>query len=84
MAPITSIVGRSSALTEAARIQYPLLGTNPIAFINTTFVFVTFGQVSLILLIGTLLFSPYVYKRNATLINLLALTVIASVPPAIL
>lgn len=74
----------SDALFEGGQILYPHLGPHPIALINASFILVTLGQVCLTFLIGTLLFSPYVKKRNATLINLLVLTVFASVPPALL
>jgi len=77
------LVARTNT-TEEARILYPLLGPDPVAFINATFVMVTVGQISLIFLLGTLLLSPYVQGRNLTMLNLLALTIFASIPPAIL
>lgn len=81
---ILELVSRDNDVTEAARILYPSLGSSPLTLINVGFVLITLGQVSLVLLIGTLMFSPYVRTRNATLLNLLALTILVSVPPAIL
>jgi hypothetical protein len=78
------LFGRGNEVSEAARLLYPSLGPMPLVLINACFVLITLGQVSLILLLGTLLFSPYVRARNVTLLNLLALTILTSVPPGIL
>ncbi|KAI0095238.1 hypothetical protein BDY19DRAFT_902221 [Irpex rosettiformis] len=78
------VFARANELVEESKSLYPLLGANPVALINANFILVTFGQVSLVLLLGTLFFSPYVRSRNATLLNLLALTIFQSVPPGIL
>ncbi|KAK7686640.1 hypothetical protein QCA50_010240 [Cerrena zonata] len=67
-----------------ARDMYPLLGRSPMVLINFCFVLVTVGDILLILLLGTLLFSERVRRRNLSLINLLVVTIIASVPPALL
>ncbi|KAH8099735.1 hypothetical protein BXZ70DRAFT_940895 [Cristinia sonorae] len=63
---------------------YNLLGANPIALIVACFTLNTIGQAVIILLIATLLLSPNVRQRNATLVNLLVVTVICSVTPALL
>jgi len=63
---------------------YSLLGSNPVALIIACFTLDTLGQSSLIVLLATLLLSSNVRQRNATLINLLLVTVICSVPPALL
>ena len=65
--------------------MYPLLGSNPIGVINACFILgMVLGDLLLILLLGTLLYSPRVRRRNATLINLLVVTILASVPPTLL
>ena len=65
--------------------MYPLLGSNPIGVINAFFILgMVLGDLLLILLLGTLLYSPRVRRRNATLINLLVVTILATVPPALL
>ena len=74
----------ASTLLQEAKILYPNLGPNPIALVNASFILVTIGQVSLVFIIGTLLFSPYVKRRNITLINLLVVSVFVSIPPALL
>ncbi|KAI0690736.1 hypothetical protein BC835DRAFT_1417574 [Cytidiella melzeri] len=81
---LSRLATRANELVDEAKIIYPLLGPDPVALINADFVLVMLGQVSLVLLLGTLMFSPYVRSRNATLLNLLFLTVFVSVPPAIL
>ncbi|CAL1694360.1 unnamed protein product [Somion occarium] len=70
--------------TQAAKTMYPLLGPDPVTLINVCFIFVTLGDVLLLLLIGTLLFSNRVRRRNASLINLLVVTILCSIPPAML
>ncbi len=64
--------------------MYSLLGPHPLVLINVSFFFVCLGQLSLILLLGTLCFSKHVLKRNATLINLLVVTAGVTVPGALL
>ena len=66
--------------------MYPLLGSNPMVIINVCFSLMAVGDMLLILLLGTLLWSPRarVRRRNASLINLLVVTILASVPPALL
>lgn len=78
------VFARANEIVEESRVLYPLLGPNPVALINTNFILVTLGQVSLVLLLGTLFFAPHVRTRNATLLNLLAITIFQSVPPGIL
>lgn len=53
-------------------------------YLNAAFILVTLGQIALNLLIGTMLFSNQVRRRNVTVINLLLVTVLASIPPAFL
>lgn len=48
------------------------------------FVLVTLGQIVLSFLISTLFFAPSVLRRNATLRNLLVVTLLVSVPPSLL
>lgn len=74
----------NDAFSEAVHDMYPLLGDNPMVLINFCFVFVALGDVLLVLLLATLLFSARVRRRNFTLINLLVVTILASVPPALL
>ena len=66
--------------------MYPLLGSNPMVIINVCFSLMAVGDMLLILLLGTLLWSPRarVRRRNASLINLLMVTILATVPPALL
>ena len=66
--------------------MYPLLGSHPMVVIHTCFILMALGDMLLILLLGTLLCSPRarVRRRNASLINLLVVTILASVPPALL
>ena len=66
--------------------MYPLLGSHPMVVINTCFILMALGDMLLILLLGTLLWSPRarVRRRNASLINLLVVTILATVPPALL
>lgn len=71
-------------LAQDAQAMYNLLGPQPMALINACFILVTIGQILLNLLLGTLLFSGRVRKRNATLINLLLVSVQVTVPPALL
>ena len=52
--------------------------------LNACFVLVTLGQIALNFLIGTLLYSPQIRRRSVTTINLLLVTVLSSVPPALL
>lgn len=80
----SSFLVRADEIAQEALELYPLLGPNPLALINLNFILVTIGQVCLVFLVGTLLFSPYVRGRNATLLNLLVLTIFQSVPPGIL
>jgi len=63
---------------------YPLLGPRPVVLINACFILDTIGQVALTILIATLVFSDRVRKRNASLISLLVVTVLCSIPPALL
>ena len=52
--------------------------------INACFTLMALGDMLLILLLATLLWSPRVRKRNASLINLLVVTILVGVPPALL
>ncbi|KAI0347988.1 hypothetical protein BDW22DRAFT_40477 [Trametopsis cervina] len=81
---VAQLVARTNDLFVEAKALYPLLGPNPIALIDVSFILVTIGQVSLVLLLGTLLFSSNVRGRNLTLLNLLAITIFVSIPPALL
>lgn len=63
---------------------YNFWGSNPIVSIVACFVLVTLGQIVLSFLISTLFFASSVVRRNATLRNLLVVTVLVSVPPSLL
>ena len=52
--------------------------------INACFTLMALGDMLLILLLATLLWSPRVRKRNASFINLLVVTILVGVPPALL
>lgn len=83
----TRLAPRSHSRNEydiAANSMYPLLGAKPLVLIDFCFTIVALGDALLMLLLGTLLFSRRVRKRNVSLINLLAVTILASVPPALL
>lgn len=63
---------------------YPLLGPDPMALLNYLFVLLTVGQASLLLLLVTLLFSKRISKRNATMLNLVLVSIAATIPQPIL
>lgn len=63
---------------------YPLLGGHPFDFLLACFILNAVGQCFLLLLTATLLFSNGIRKRNWTLINLLIVSILSSIPPSLL
>ena len=65
---------------DPLRKMYPLFGRDPFAFLLACFVLNIIGQITLLALIITFLFSKRIRKRNGTLTNLLIVAVLASIP----
>lgn len=81
---LLSLSATHQSSSDLGASWYTLLGSHPVALIISSFTFDTVGQSVLIVLLATLLLSPNVRPRNGTLINLLVVTLICSVPPALL
>lgn len=74
----------AQAAADSSENMYPLLGPDPMSLLTTLFVLLTVGQILITGLLMTLLLSKQVRKRNATLINLLVVTIVGAIPPALL
>ncbi|KAJ3482945.1 hypothetical protein NLI96_g6629 [Meripilus lineatus] len=72
--------GNHSQRDQDFQSMYPLFGRDPFAFLLACFVLNIIGQITLLALIVTFLFSKRIRKRNATLTNLLIVAVLASIP----
>lgn len=64
--------------------MYPLLGPDPMALLFSLFVLLSVGQAFLLFLLATLLFSKRIPKRNATMLNLVLVSIAATIPQPIL
>ncbi|KAI0081183.1 hypothetical protein K474DRAFT_1695307 [Panus rudis PR-1116 ss-1] len=73
-----------SPAAHAVHNMYPFLGVNPTTLIFASFTITIVGDFLLVTLLATLMFGHGVRKRNATLLNLLAVSVLVSVPPELL
>ena len=69
---------------DASMSMYPRLGRDPMALLNTLFVLLTTGQVLLTILFATIRFSKQVRKRNATMLNLLLVTILGTISQPLL
>ncbi|TFK47394.1 hypothetical protein OE88DRAFT_800066 [Heliocybe sulcata] len=75
------VVRKVFLLGMAAVVQYPYLGSRPFVWIYLLFSINLLGQICLLFLLGTLLFSNEVHPRKVHLINLLVATVIYGIGP---
>ncbi|KAI0361071.1 hypothetical protein OH77DRAFT_1585244 [Trametes cingulata] len=64
--------------------MYKGLGDDPSVLINAAFALTTIGQLALLVLFLTLLFSSAVSKRNAMLLNVLAISFLGTIPHCLL
>lgn len=60
------------------------LGSDSQTLINATFALTTIGQIALLLLGATLLFSHGPQARRATLVNVVIVTLFSTIPPYLL
>ncbi len=69
---------------SASLSMYEGLGSDSQTLINATFALTTIGQIALLLLGATLLFSHGPQARRATLVNVVIVTLFSTIPPYLL
>ena len=63
--PLERATAQDADATTDDHSLYTLLGPNPLWLINACFILIAIGQLALMLLVVTFLFSPPVRRRNA-------------------